>query len=207
MSRTKEKILKQSLILFNDQGLDHVSLRSISNALNMSVGNLQYHFKKREDIIHELYFQLVSTIDIAIENSGNTQSKLEEFFETTAAIVNCFYEYRFIFQDFTSVMNQHEAIRTHYQELMKNRKLQFSAFIGSLIKRNLMRKELLPNEYDHLFVRFQILSDFWMSSSLIELERVAQKEVSMYTEMIHQTIFPYLTETGKEAYLMIQKSI
>jgi len=46
MSATKQKILKQSLQLFNELGISNVSLRDIADEAGISVGNLQYHFKK-----------------------------------------------------------------------------------------------------------------------------------------------------------------
>ena len=59
MSETKLKIIKQALHLFNNNGTSNVSLRAIAKETGISIGNLQYHFKKREDIIEALYFQLV----------------------------------------------------------------------------------------------------------------------------------------------------
>ena len=63
MSETKLKIIKQALLLFNNNGTANVSLRAIAKETGISIGNLQYHFKKREDIIEALYFQLVDKID------------------------------------------------------------------------------------------------------------------------------------------------
>ena len=63
MNATKQKILMKSLELFNTSGISKTSLRTISDEVGISVGNLQYHFKKREDIIEALYFQLVAKMN------------------------------------------------------------------------------------------------------------------------------------------------
>lgn len=57
---TKQKILQQALQLFNENGLSNVSLREISEAMDISVGNLQYHFKKREDIVEGLFDEFLN---------------------------------------------------------------------------------------------------------------------------------------------------
>ncbi|TPN86923.1 TetR/AcrR family transcriptional regulator [Aquimarina algicola] len=207
MSNTRQKILKKSLLLFNSKGLDHVSLRFISKELDISIGNLQYHFKKREEIIHELYFELVATIDKAIIDSIHSQNKLEELFRITNIIVLCFYEYRFIFQDFNSIMLNYPKIKDHYKELLKNRRLQFLAYIEELIEEGLIQKEVLPNEYDNLYLRIQILSDFWMSSVMSQSKQISKKLVLKYTDVINQTIFPYLTPLGKKEYRNIHNLI
>ena len=68
MANTKDKILKTSVRLFNENGLTNVSLRSIADDMKISVGNLQYHFKKREEIINALYFQMVEDIDAVVKH-------------------------------------------------------------------------------------------------------------------------------------------
>lgn len=42
----RDKILETSIELFNKNGYAYVTLRDISDALNISPGNLTYHFKK-----------------------------------------------------------------------------------------------------------------------------------------------------------------
>lgn len=50
----KDKILDTSRQLFNEKGYHNVSMREIAHSLNISVGNLTYHFNKKEDILKEL---------------------------------------------------------------------------------------------------------------------------------------------------------
>ena len=56
MKDTKEIIINTALKLFNTEGLSKVTLRTIANKMGISQGNLNYHFKKRDDIIEALYF-------------------------------------------------------------------------------------------------------------------------------------------------------
>jgi len=47
----KTKILETANQLFNQQGYNNVSMRDIANALQISVGNLTYHYKKKEELV------------------------------------------------------------------------------------------------------------------------------------------------------------
>lgn len=51
---TKERILAASLALFNERGYGNVTMRMIADFLSISVGNLTYHFPKKQDIVNAL---------------------------------------------------------------------------------------------------------------------------------------------------------
>lgn len=52
--KTRKRILDISRKLFNEKGYQNVRMRDISSQLNISVGNLTYYFKKKEDILKTL---------------------------------------------------------------------------------------------------------------------------------------------------------
>lgn len=53
--KTKEKILFASIELFNQSGATIITTNDIAKSLNMSPGNLYFHFKNKEQIIREIF--------------------------------------------------------------------------------------------------------------------------------------------------------
>ena len=53
--KTKDRILQYSLQLFNEEGEQNVTPVDIANVLEISPGNLYYHFKGKDPIIHQLF--------------------------------------------------------------------------------------------------------------------------------------------------------
>lgn len=53
----REKILKTARELFNRHGYNEVSMRDISEELQISVGNLTYHFRKKEDLVEAVVLE------------------------------------------------------------------------------------------------------------------------------------------------------
>tara|TARA_B100000809_G_scaffold159385_1_gene156746 strand:+ start:2454 stop:3080 length:627 start_codon:yes stop_codon:yes gene_type:complete len=200
MKNTKDVILKTALYLFNTHGLAKITLRSIAKEMGISQGNLNYHFKKREDIIETLYFQLVKNIDDSISNTKKLESVLELVFNISKTIMYNFYEYRFFMLDFVQIMRENDTIKTHYLVLTTEREQEFAMLFELLVEEGTMRKEILPNEYNNLYKRFQILGDFWISSAETKKQPLTKESVPIYSELINQTIFPYLTTNGKKKY-------
>jgi len=200
MKNTKDKILTTALELFNTQGLSKVTLRSIAKEMGISQGNLNYHFKKREDIIETLYFQLVSNIDSSMENIEKSTNVLQLLFNISETIMTNFYDYRFFLLDFVQIIRENKNIKTHYSKLTLQREQQFLALFDLLVKTDIMRKEILPNEYQNLYKRFQILGDFWISDAENSHSKISKKTILAYSVILTQNIFPYLTPKGKKAY-------
>ena len=55
--KTAERILLVALTLFNERGERNVTAADIALELDMSPGNLYYHFKGKESIVIALYSQ------------------------------------------------------------------------------------------------------------------------------------------------------
>ena len=59
---TRERILNAALSLFNESGTATVSTNHIAVASRLSVGNLYYHFKNKDEIIRALYERIAREV-------------------------------------------------------------------------------------------------------------------------------------------------
>lgn len=56
-SDIKQVIMDTARQLFNEKGFNDTCMRDIASALNISVGNLTYHYKKKEDLIEAILLE------------------------------------------------------------------------------------------------------------------------------------------------------
>lgn len=201
---TKEKILSTALNLFNEKGLSNVTLRTIASEMNISQGNLNYHFKKRDEIIEGLYFQLVDKINSSINiQLGNIT--LKSLFHVYQSIINNFDEYRFFLLDFVQIIRNNKTIQLHYKQLNEERKLQLQFFFNEMIKNDLMKNGKFEGEYEMLFKRLQILTDFWLSNASIYYDDISIGIKNQYLKVILYELYPYLTKKGKVEFQKLIK--
>ena len=195
--RTKEKILNQALVLFNEKGVDQVSALQISQTLDMSYGNLTYHFKNKDAIILGLYQELQQVVDAALarivqhlfEETFNLKL-INEFFEIT-------WQYRFIYLNLNSLMSQYPTVRTAEQKYAKQRSKIFTK-----VKENLIRKAYLKPETDidyKLTVHsLSMIVYAWIMDAQLFYAGKEQSKIDYYVSLLYNMTIPILTSKGRE---------
>lgn len=200
---TKEQILATALQLFNQEGLDAVTLRRIAGAMGISQGNLNYHYKKREDIVLALYLNLVARINKEFEELQLTNDILGNMFKFSEKIMLSLYDYRFIMLDFVQVMRRHPEIKASHKQLNLIRKEQFKQLYAQMQAEGIMRAEKFEGEYDNLILRGMILGDSWLASAEILLDIPEDRLVPYFIKVLNEMMFPYFTEEGMKRYMQI----
>lgn len=204
--KTKDRILATSLLLFNERGLSQVTLRTIAKEMGISQGNLNYHFKKRQDIIEGLYFQLVGRMDEIFQDLVTKEVDILLLFESNRGVLGAFYDFRFFMLDFVQIMRENPSIREHYLQLQKVRIGQFQQTVMILQEKGLVRAEEFEDEFDHLYQRMSIVGDFWLSAVTIS-RPAAKQEIQRYQLILSESIYPYLTPAGKRSFLQYRKKL
>lgn len=194
--------MNTSLKLFNNQGVSNVTLRQIALEIGISQGNLNYHFKTRQDIIEALYFELVRKMDELMAFSQDKIPSLETLFHIGKKSMEGLYEYRFILKDALHLIKESEQIKTHYIQLQKIREQQYLQLFDHMIIKGLMRHESFPGEFSNLYHRMNIIGDNWINTQEL-LHPELNDPVDFYGMILFEMIFPYLTKAGKIEFMKL----
>ena len=100
------------------------------------------------------------------------------------------------------MIRANDSISKHYMQRLEIRKLQFLSVIHHLIKKEILRPEYLPDEYDSLYHRIQVYSDFYFSALIISGKKLGEHCIEDYLKEIRYAIYPYLTDKGKREILI-----
>lgn len=208
MSKTKERILEKALELLNAQGVAQVSIRSIGDQLNMSPGNLSYHYANVDVIVEALYFQLVEELDALILESmqlaqvqGIDLPFTYRSIEQTFAI---FQRYKFLMLDFADIMRRHEPLKQHFRQLAKVRQGQFLPLIAALQAGGWVEAERYPGQFKDWIEQASLIGDYWMASAEIMLDGDSDYKRKHYVRLFFATLAPHLTARGLEVYQQLR---
>jgi AcrR family transcriptional regulator len=113
--KTAEKILLISLDLFNSEGERNITSVDIANELDISPGNLYYHYKGKDEIINALVDSYVAKMN-GIPQASNAN---EDFYKYLFYCLETMHLFRFLFQNIAEISSQYPAINSKLQKLAK----------------------------------------------------------------------------------------
>lgn len=203
--KTRDKILQTALELFNSYGVPNVTLRRIAAEMAISQGNLNYYFRKREDIIEALYHQLMITFNSEKSKLDTEEMDMQFILDSTLNGMKALYAHRFLMIDFNQNMRENPKIHAHFIELERIRKVTYLKSFEIAIARGIMRPPDFEGEYENLTDQIRVFSDFWIASAEIYNEPKGEATVHRYHQLLVEMFYPYFTEPAKKAFLGMKK--
>jgi len=104
--RTRDRILEQSLGLFNAEGLPRVSTNRIAAELQISPGNLYYHFRSKEQIVEWLIRRLEQRI-APLADPAVAVVALDDWWLTLHLGLEAITAYRFLYRDMDFLLHEY----------------------------------------------------------------------------------------------------
>ena len=101
--KTRDRILECALQLFNQQGEPNVSTLEIANELEISPGNLYYHFHGKEPLVMELFERFEIDMAPLLHPPADARLNVEDYWLFLHLIVERLAHYRFLFQDLSNL--------------------------------------------------------------------------------------------------------
>ena len=101
--KTRDRILECALVLFNQQGEPNVSTLEIANELEISPGNLYYHFHGKEPLVMELFERFEHELAPLLDPPADARLNVEDYWLFLHLIVERLAHYRFLFQDLSNL--------------------------------------------------------------------------------------------------------
>ena len=194
--KTRQKIINKAIQLFNKNGYASVTLFEIAGALDMTRGNLTYHFKDKDILLKTISDEFWERFEVERQKRRMLPS-----FENMHNEVQLFYrfqrKYAFIFLDH-HVIN-HPAIRKKFQEMMHQSIKEMEATIAFALSAGNMHPEPFEGIYRNLAFNFWMTSFYWINVQMIRGDKT--KKTNEEGELrLWSLLLPYLTEKGLKAF-------
>lgn len=195
--KTRDRILQTSLALFNSIGEPNVTTLLISDELDISPGNLYYHFKSKGDIVEELFDQFEHDMvdllavpedaDISLDQQGFF---LHLLFETVA-------RYRFLYQDLVNVLSRYDQLQVRFKRIQKKKIVAFRTICDSFRRQEIMAID--AEELESLCEQLTLTACYWSAfDTLSHLDDRESVDPGRGVYQMMHLILPYLGPGHRE---------
>lgn len=195
--KTRDRILGTSLGLFNSLGEPNVTTLLISDEMDISPGNLYYHFKSKSDIVDELFDSFEAEMVDLLAVPGDADISLDQFSFFLHLLFEAVARYRFLYQDLVNVLSRHSQLQTRFRRILTKKKSAFRALCESFQRQGVMT--ITDDEMTSLCEQLTLTACYWSSfDTLTHLDdRESVDPGKGVYQMLH-LILPYLAEQEQQ---------
>ncbi|MGO1792733.1 MAG: TetR/AcrR family transcriptional regulator [Oceanisphaera sp.] len=158
--KTKERIISAALLLFNEQGEANVTTNHIAAHLGISPGNLYYHFRNKNDIIHCIFLQYRDHLRNSFTPIKGPASPAV-WVHYLDAIFYVMWEFRFFYANLNDILRRDSELHSQYLAVQQELTVNLQLLLRELNRQCVL---VIPdNEIDELTEVLKMLVSFWVS--------------------------------------------
>lgn len=136
---TRNRILLTSLLLFNEHGEPNVTTNEIADEVDISPGNLHYHFRKREQIVAALLDEFQADAKKVLQPPQGSTGSIDDFWLFLHLLLELTAGYRFLFRDLESLTEAYPRVGKVLGNFARGLAGIFELYLFALAENGLLR--------------------------------------------------------------------
>ena len=195
--KTRERILDVSLAMFNERGEPNVTTNHIADELEISPGNLYYHFRNKDDIVEHLFARYESKMDSVLVSPDERLPNLEDIWLQLHLAFECMWEYRFILRDLVDIVARNRKLRMHFARIIKRASANVTEVLQGLVRAEVMRAT--RSEIEATATNVLLVATFWMNFNQVrgaQPERAAE-DLTRGIYQVMMLLAPFLRDAER----------
>lgn len=195
--RTRERILEIALVMFNSQGEPNVTTNHIADELEISPGNLYYHFRNKDDIVEQLFTVYETRMDEALGVPQERLPTLEDVWMQLHRVFECMWDYRFLYRDLVDILSRNRKLKLHFGRMLNRAASSASEVLKGLVQAEIMRAS--ADEIRASAENVLLLTTFWLNFNAVRNSRVdpSQEDLNQGIYQVMLLIAPFLRDAER----------
>jgi AcrR family transcriptional regulator len=159
--RTRQRILDTALMLFNRDGEPNVTTAHIADEMNISPGNLYYHFRNKDDIIGELYAAHEASLAPLLDIAPGRSVSVEDLWLLLHLLFERMGTCRFLYRDLDEITSRNRRIALRFAALVRRGESAVQVLADGLARDGMLHASAL--ERAALARNVVLVCTYWMS--------------------------------------------
>jgi AcrR family transcriptional regulator len=158
--RTRERILEAGLRLFNEFGEPNVTTTVIADELNISPGNLYYHFHSKDEIVNALFADFEREIVGTLTVPAGRPPNVEDIWLFLHLMFEAIWRFRFLYRDLDDLLSRNRMLEVHFKQILAHKVKTANALCAGLVAAGEMQAS--PGEIQALALNMAVVSTYWL---------------------------------------------
>ncbi len=188
---TKANILQKAVELFNENGTAAVSMNALAEACGISAGNLQYHYRNKQEVIRAVLETMFKQFDVIYEPVAApfTLDTLRHVMRLNFGLI---WKYRFFYREFAALLRNDKALAKRHREIQEIRLAEQEQLIKGLAGSGGVRSDLSLDELRNVILIGWVIGNTWLSFAESMGQRINEAALEQAVEIMVQHYKPYL---------------
>ena len=129
---TRTRILVSSLLLFNENGEPNTTTNEIADEVDISPGNLYYHFNKKSDLVGALLLEFQADAKQVLRPPESQQASLDDFWVFLHLLLELTAAYRFLLRDMESLIAEYPKVGNALKHFARGLAASFELYLHAM---------------------------------------------------------------------------
>ena len=202
--RTRDRILDVSLRLFNEVGEPNVTTTTIAEAMEISPGNLYYHFRNKDDIITSIFARFEQEMERRLKLPDDHKPTLGESWGYLQYMSEFLWNYRFLYRDINDLLARNRMLETNFKRIVEQKKRFAQEICRQFLDDGEM--EATPDQVEAICTNIVVVATYWLSFQFVQHPRQYNdpEQIRGYLHSASYHIFsilaPYLRGNARQAF-------
>ena len=196
--KTRDRILVTSLELFNLCGEPNVTTIDIANEMDISPGNLYYHFRNKDEIIAELFQTFEESMHEVLQSPTDPGLDMMDYWMYVHMIFERMWDYRFLYRDPVTILERNDKLQKKFNRILDKKQEAALSIISVMQEQSLIT--ISHDEANRLATNIALTATYWLNFQHIRhmgsSNDPCDLEAGVYQVVSHIT--PYLPEEGRD---------
>jgi len=199
--RTAERILEVTLELFNRFGEPNVSTTLISAELNISPGNLYYHYPAKDELINSLFDRYERSLNELLQAADGVRN-VEDAWLFFHMLFELIWQYRFLYRDLNDLLSKNRRLETHFQFVLQHKSRAVQAVLAGMSRSGAMA--IATRDMEPVATAMVVVLTYWLSYEYVRDPRRALEPESAQAALLRgafhvlSLLLPYLEPAQRE---------
>lgn len=122
-----------SLVLFNEHGEPNTALNDIADEVDISPGNLHYHFRKKADVVSALLAEFQADARQVLQPAQTTSASLDDFLVFLHLLLELKEAYAFLWRDMETLVVDQPNVGTALKHFARGLTAAFELLLRGLV--------------------------------------------------------------------------